>query len=27
VMSASNNTVYNDKLPISGEVSRRVSAK
>jgi hypothetical protein len=27
VMSASNNTVYNPKLPISGEVSRRFAAK
>jgi hypothetical protein len=27
VMSASNNTVYSSKLPISGEVSRRVTAK
>jgi len=27
VMSASNNTVYSDKLPISGEVSRRFTAK
>jgi len=27
VMSASNNTVYSDKLPISGEVSRRFAAK
>jgi hypothetical protein len=27
VMSASNNTVYNDKLPISGEASRRFTVK
>jgi hypothetical protein len=27
VMSASNNTVSTDKWPISGEISRRVSAK
>jgi len=27
VMSASNNTVYNKKLPIAGETSRRFAAK
>jgi hypothetical protein len=27
VMSASNNTVYDKKLPIAGETSRRFAAK
>jgi len=27
VMSASNNAVYNKKLPIAGETSRRLTAK